>query len=69
MLQRFSSSALLKQTRLWKTRARFKTTVLRKLMESDEEFRQLINAKRQKINFPPSKIEDQWEAVDSPSTG
>ena len=25
--------------------------------ESDEEFRQLINAKRQRINFPPSRAE------------
>ena len=33
--------------------------------ESDEEFRQLINAKRQKINFPPSSAKEQWEALDS----
>ena len=34
-------------------------------MESDEEFRQLINAKRQKINFPPASAKEQWEALDS----
>ena len=28
--------------------------------ESDEEFRQLINAKRQKINFPPASAKEQW---------
>ncbi|KAK3720950.1 hypothetical protein RRG08_047516 [Elysia crispata] len=33
--------------------------------ESDEEFRQLINAKRQKINFPPACAKEQWEALDS----
>ena len=33
--------------------------------ESDEEFRQLINAKRQKINFPPASAKEQWEALDS----
>ena len=27
--------------------------------ESDEEFRQLINAKRQKINFPPASAKEQ----------
>ena len=33
--------------------------------ESDEEFRQLINAKRHRINFPPAREEDQWEFLDS----
>ncbi|KAK3735128.1 hypothetical protein RRG08_054480 [Elysia crispata] len=33
--------------------------------ESDEEFRQLINAKRQKINFPPASAKEQWEGLDS----
>ena len=33
--------------------------------ESGEEFRQLINAKRQKINFPPASAKEQWEALDS----
>ena len=33
--------------------------------ESDEELRQLINAKRQKINFPPASAKEQWEALDS----
>ena len=33
--------------------------------ESDEEFRQLINAKRQKINFPPTSAKEQWEALES----
>ena len=33
--------------------------------ESDEDFRQLINAKRQGINFPPARTEDRWEATDS----
>ena len=33
--------------------------------ESDEEFRQLINAKRQRICFPPASKKEQWEALDS----
>ena len=33
--------------------------------ESDEEFQQLINAKRQKINFPPASAKEQWEVLDS----
>ena len=33
--------------------------------ESDEESRQVINAKGQKINFPTSKRKEQWEALDS----
>ena len=33
--------------------------------ESDEPFRQLINAKCQRINFPTAKAEDQWESLDS----
>ena len=33
--------------------------------EFDEEFRQLINAKRQKINFPPASAKEQWEALNS----
>ena len=33
--------------------------------ESDEEFRQLINAKRQRIDFPPARAENQWESLDS----
>ena len=32
--------------------------------ESDEEFRQLINAKRQRINIPSARAEDQWETLD-----
>ena len=36
--------------------------------ESDEEFRQLINVKRQKINFPPASAKEQWEALDSKIT-
>ena len=34
------------------------------LKESDKEFRQLINAKRQ-INFPPANAKEKWEALDS----
>ena len=33
--------------------------------ESDEEFRQLINAKSQKINFTPASSKEQWEALDN----
>ena len=33
--------------------------------ESDEEFRQVINAKGKKINFPTCKRKEQWEALDS----
>ena len=33
--------------------------------ESDEEFQQLINAKRQRIDFPPARAENQWESLDS----
>ncbi|KAK3779040.1 hypothetical protein RRG08_016588 [Elysia crispata] len=33
--------------------------------ESDEEFRQLINASCQKISFPPTSAKEQWEALDS----
>ena len=33
--------------------------------DCDEEFRQLINAKRQKIYFPPASAKEQWEALDS----
>ena len=33
--------------------------------DKDKEFRQLINAKRQRINFPPARAEDQWESLDS----
>ena len=33
--------------------------------ESNEEFRQLINTKRQKINFPLASAKEQWEALDS----
>ena len=33
--------------------------------ESDEEFRQLIKAKRQRINFPPASAKEQWEALDN----
>ena len=33
--------------------------------DSDEEFRKLINAKRQKINFPPASAKEQWESLDS----
>ena len=67
MLRRINSSALLRQVRRRKTKARFKTTELRKstLRSFDEEFRQLINAKCQKINFPPASAKEQWEALDS----
>ena len=33
--------------------------------EPDEEFRQLINANRQKINFSPASAKEQWQALDS----
>ena len=33
--------------------------------DSDEEFRQLINAKLQRINLPPARAEDQWESLGS----
>ena len=33
--------------------------------ESDEEIRQLLNAKRQKNNFPQGSAKEQWEALDS----
>ena len=33
--------------------------------EFDEKFRQLINAKRKKINLPPASAKEQWEALDS----
>ncbi|GFS19837.1 reverse transcriptase [Elysia marginata] len=33
--------------------------------DQDEEIRQLINAKRQKINFPAATAVEQWEDLDS----
>ncbi|GFR81280.1 reverse transcriptase, partial [Elysia marginata] len=33
--------------------------------DQDEELRQLINAKRQKINFPAATAVEQWEDLDS----
>ena len=32
--------------------------------ESHEEFRQLINAKRQRINIPSARADDQWKTLD-----
>ena len=34
-------------------------------VDSDEEFRQLLNEKSQKIQFPPASAEQQWEDLDS----
>ena len=33
--------------------------------ESEGEFRELINAKRLRINVPSTRAEDQWESLDN----
>ena len=33
--------------------------------KSGEKFRHVINAKRQRNNFPPASAKEQWEALDS----
>ncbi|GFN87643.1 reverse transcriptase, partial [Plakobranchus ocellatus] len=53
--------------RRWKTKARFKTTVLRKIQVENrhEILRHPSSDKCQKINFPPASSGKQWEDLSS----